>query len=37
MATACSRSAGVPLDTYAVSRTVNKAGAEGKVLIQPVE
>jgi putative SOS response-associated peptidase YedK len=32
-----SRSAGGPLDAYPVSRMVNKATAEGKALIQPVE
>jgi putative SOS response-associated peptidase YedK len=32
-----SRSAGVPLDAYPVSRMVNKATVEGKALIQPVE
>jgi hypothetical protein len=32
-----SRSAGVPLNAYPVSRRVNKATVEGKTLIQPVE
>jgi putative SOS response-associated peptidase YedK len=32
-----SRSAGIPLDAYPVSRMVNKASVEGKALIQPVE
>ena len=31
-----SRSAGVPLDAYPVSRMVNKATVEGKELIRPV-
>ena len=31
------RSAGVPLDTYSVSRMVNKPSADGKELIRPIE
>jgi hypothetical protein len=31
------RSAGMPLDAYPVSRMVNKASVDGKELILPVE
>jgi putative SOS response-associated peptidase YedK len=31
------RSAGVPLDAYAVSRMVNKPSVDGKELIRPIE